>query len=536
MRTAMNGRSLSLLITVFLFAWPGAAQTACAPQEAAGKRLAFVIGNSDYGSGDLVSGKEDAMAVADALTRWLGFEVTSFYDRPKKEITDAWEVFKNAIGEASVVVFFYSGHGYELLGNRYLQPVNGSAAVDSAIPLQTILQGLPLAPNKAAKLAFMDACGTQAQLPAGASPGVGRGDAIPTGVLVSYAANPGQIAASGSNGSLSPYTKAVVRHIQEPGLTVTDFLKDVHDEVLGGSASGQAPDSTEPIVPNFCLRSAVTVEAQVSQVDDGLVAVLRDQIAIDHSHDAPSEPITLTLNAGDNPLAIMVYNQKSFHNTQSWERTEGWSYSLSLRANGQELTAAGCQAPVCFRSAGEDVPFKDGPHHGKVFKVAAGNLHVDPVSAALVLQGVDTETWKQDKPIYSQQQEPLYDEQVKNLPLGAIQAFGGTIDALTLIQELAAAAQLVGFSQIPDFNALHVAVWGNHAFRAFVQVCMVDKQADRISDLNTSIGSIFTSETPFKSFDEKLSQCVFGEAAKQPGNAFTAGDVKVWTALEDPSH
>jgi Caspase domain len=537
MRTTVSGRSLSLLITVFLLAWPAAAQTTCAPRQATGTRLAFVIGNSDYGSGDLVSGKEDAMAVTDSLKNWLGFEVTSLYDCPKQAITDAWDLFKQAIGGASVVVFFYSGHGYQFTdGSRYLQPVDASAAVTSAIPFQTILQGLALAPNQATKLAFVDACGTPVQLPAGASPGVGRGDQIPTGVLVSYAANPGQIAVSGSNGNLSPYTKALVRHIQEPGLTVPGLLQDVHDEVLAGSATGQAPDATEPPDPTFCLRAAVTVTAQVTKVDDGLVAVLRDQIAIDQPKDAPSLPITLTLNAGDNPLAIMVYNQKTFHNSQSWERTEGWSYSLSLRANGPELTAdAGCQPGVCFHSDGEDVPFKDGPHHGKVFKVAGGNLHVDPVSAALVLQGVDTEIWKRDQPIYSQQQKSLYDELVKNLPLGQIQAFGGTIDALTLIQQLAAAAQLAGFSQVPDFNALHVAVWGNDAFRDFVTVCMADIQA-RIADLNSSIGSIFTSQTPFKSFDDKLSQCVFGEAAKQPGNTFTAGDVRVWTALEDPSH
>lgn len=509
---------------------PGTATLAATPP--IGGRLALLIGNTNYG-GDPVSGIVDAQALQQAL-QGLGFSVTMLPDGTLTQTTATLQSFKTGLlaGQPSVVVISWTGHGFQLNGESYLQPVDGSVDPSTNLPLETLLQTFGAAPN-AVKLAFLNVCRSTVDLSDPSSQGLAPpNESVPGGVVQSFAATPGQNATSGVLGALSPYAAVLVKHIREAGLTVAGLLDKLTQEVPQISPS-QTPTFVGDPPAGFCLQPAVQVLAKVTDADDGLVMVLNDAIAFNQQGPA-SEPVTLTLNAGANKFTLLVFNQRTFVDSQSWSTPEGWSYSLSLVGpDGTELTASQCQQSPCFTD-GEAIPFKDGPRHGGVFPVATGNLFVDPVSAALTLQDVDTKVWQTAPPVWAQDQDLLYDAPLSSLPLGQINVPGTNLS----VQQLLAFLQSLhlGGLKLPDLTTLHVAVRGNTAFKAWVQTCMVAQQAARIADLQTSLGAaIGGNPTPFASFDASLTAAVQAVAAADPTNTFTPDQISVYTDLEVPA-
>jgi hypothetical protein len=508
---------------------PGTATPAATPP--IGGKLALLIGNTNYG-GDPVSGIVDSQALLQALNG-LGFIVTPLQDGTLAKTTATLDSFKTSLLaiKPSVVVISWTGHGFQLNGQSYLQPVDGSVDPNSSLPLETLLQTFGAAPEGAVKLAFLNVCRSTVDLSA-PSPQTPPNDSVPAGVVQSFAATPGQNAVSGVLGALSPYAAVLVKHIREAGLTVAGLLDKLTQEVPQISPS-QTPTFVGDPPAGFCLQPAVQVLAKVTDADDGLIMVLNDTIAFNQQGPA-SKPVTLTLNAGANKFTLLVFNQRTFVDSQSWSTPEGWSYSLSLLGpDGTELTASQCQQSPCYKD-GEPVPFKAGPHHGGVFHVATGNLVVDPVSAALTLQDVDTKVWQTDPPVWAQDQDLLYDAALSSLPLGQINVPGTGLSVQALLQ-LLQNLNLPALN-LPDLTTLHACVRGNTAFKAWVQTCMVAQQADRIADLQTSLGAaVGGNPTPFASFDASLTAAVQAVAAADPTNTLTPDQISVYTDLEDRS-
>ena len=51
-------------------------------------------------------------------------------------------------------------------------------------------------------------------------------------VLVAFAAKDGEVALDGRPGENSPYARALLRYLEEPGLELGNFFRMVRDEVL----------------------------------------------------------------------------------------------------------------------------------------------------------------------------------------------------------------------------------------------------------------------------------------------------------------
>lgn len=516
------------------------------------KKFALVIGNSYAGE---LSGARDARAVAEALCK-LGYSVLDpVYEGTLQTIPPALQRLWDRIAHAESVVFYYSGHGYQLNGKNYLLPV-GSAIdpADPQMPLDAILRTLSGAPREAAKVVFLDACRSNANLPvvggghlgdiAGGSTGLAMPpESTPPRTLFGYAADFGQSAISGSSTELSWYTAALLRAILEPGLEVRDLLARVHDDVFASTSWQQSPTEAKlaEFGASFYFRDPVRIQTVIDQADDDLFVVLNGKIVRSSQRDqiaaAPPPDPPLALAAGGNDLSLLLYSRKSFHNAQSWETTEGWSYALRLLTeDGAEIRCqAGGQDVPCFQ-AREESPFKDGPHHGQLFEVARAVLYVDPVSAELSLRDRDADVWNEEAPFWARDQDLLFEKLAKDLPLGEILGLGSFDVVGALEQLLGQLAVFLGPIQLPDLNRTFVTVRGNRAFAEAVRVCMVDQQADRIVDLKASIAAALKRDpTPFESFDRSLSASVWREVSKDPANRLTADDVRVWTALEDRS-
>jgi hypothetical protein len=118
--------------------------------------------------------------------------------------------------------------------------------------------------------------------------------------------------------------------------------------------------------------------------------------------------VPVTLQAGDNPIELRVYNQKTYRHHHAWEPPEGWQYSLKLTAaDGITPLRTATGAPADFTGA-EPYVFKDGPHHGKWFKVATANINVSAegkVKIAVTAQDLDV--WRRQGPEYATNQAVL---------------------------------------------------------------------------------------------------------------------------------
>ena len=150
-----------------------------------------------------------------------------------------------------MAVVFYAGHGMEVGGENWLIPVDAELkkdtdAANEAISLRSVI--LQVSSTRSLGLVILDACRNnpfaakmQRQLVLRAAPGAGLGRIEPVGnVLVAYAARDGTTALDG-DGHNSPFTAALLRNIETPGVEVTFMFRNVRDDVMETTRNEQQP-------------------------------------------------------------------------------------------------------------------------------------------------------------------------------------------------------------------------------------------------------------------------------------------------------
>jgi TPR repeat protein len=231
-------------------------------------RVALVIGNGAYQYlPRLENPKNDAQLMAETL-KSLGFELIGggpLTDLDRRGFENAIRKFGAALSGGAIGLFYYAGHGVQVQGANYLIPVGANPATPADLDFELIDAGLVLRQMEAAgsKLNFviLDACRN--------NPFGGRGlrDArgglaqmyAPTGTLISYATQPGNVAADGKDGH-SPYTEALATAMQQPGLGVFEVFNTAAVTVKNQTGGDQQPwVSNSPIEGTFYFVAPVTV-------------------------------------------------------------------------------------------------------------------------------------------------------------------------------------------------------------------------------------------------------------------------------------
>jgi tetratricopeptide (TPR) repeat protein len=215
------------------------------------RRLALVIGNSNYASaGSLPNPRRDADAVAASL-RSVGFQtVTVKDDMTRAQTIAALNGFSDQAANADWALVYFSGHGLELGGTNYVLPVDARLLADRDVQDEAVsLDRLLSATMRARKLhiVILDACRDNPFIPkmrqTAATRSVGRGLARvePEGAtLVVYAARDGQIAYDG-DGQNSPFVTSLTKRLAEPNLEINKLFRLVHDDVLAATDRRQEP-------------------------------------------------------------------------------------------------------------------------------------------------------------------------------------------------------------------------------------------------------------------------------------------------------
>ncbi|MFY0632229.1 MAG: caspase family protein [Vannielia sp.] len=242
------------------------------------KRVALVVGNADYDNVyALKNATNDAKDLAASLER-LDFEVTLLTDASEADFWTKLDTFAASAEDAESAMFFFSGHAFQLGGANYLVPKDATLASREAIENETwrldeIVKRLS-AKNRQT-LIFLDACrnnplpesmrgeGTQglAQMEKG------------SGTFVAFATQPNNVTSDGA-GENSPFTQALLGHIEEPGISVSDLMIRVRNDVESETFGRQTPWDQSSLRAQFYFNPQVEQTAELTDADYELIAAL----------------------------------------------------------------------------------------------------------------------------------------------------------------------------------------------------------------------------------------------------------------------
>ena len=229
------------------------------------KRVALVIGNSEYSNSPLKNPVNDAKDIA-AKLRKLGFEVIERNNLKTKQIGGTLREFKSKLSPGSVALVFYAGHGLQIKGINYLPTVDADInseedVSNQSISVNQIMDVLDESKSRL-NLVFLDACRNNPYASRNfrsADRGLARVSA-PSGTLISYATKPGSIAADGT-GRNGLYTSKLLAQM-DSNVEIEKALKRVVTAVKTASNGKQEPWMEGSIEGDFCFSGCGVSDQQ----------------------------------------------------------------------------------------------------------------------------------------------------------------------------------------------------------------------------------------------------------------------------------
>jgi len=313
-------RSLALALVV-VFA-PGLAVAA--------QKAALVIGNGAYQNVPaLTNPPNDAADIATALGR-MGYAVTLVKDGDLTAMNDGLRAFLVDANHADSAIVYYSGHGMQVKGESYLLPVSAKIKDELDVDGQTLslLKLSQLLDNAApkVKIVILDSCRDNPLLNAGnkslgGTRGLARLDLNDTagGTLVAYATKPGQVAADG-NGRNSPFTTALLAHMETPDLDVRRMFALVRKDVVEETKGAQFPLVDDGIIGDYAMVGQVADPGTVKPIQpttpptvdpNPQVATLDPLPLPDPAKPKPAQPAVRQFVFADSDRRLLTWDELS---------------------------------------------------------------------------------------------------------------------------------------------------------------------------------------------------------------------------------
>ena len=239
------------------------------PSRERSNRVGLVIGNAAYHNvAPLTNAGRDAEALAAEFDA-LGFrKVTLLRDVTREQMFASLRAFAKDAETSDWAVIYFAGHGLEMGGVNWLAPVDAQFKTDRDVRLEAVsIDELSAAIEgvRGLRLIVLDACRNNPFAPqmrftnSTRSLGTGLARVEPEGgTMVAYAAKAGQVAHDGDDGN-SPFMKALLKRLKQPGLEVSMLFRFVRDDVLAATGRQQEPFvyGSLPSEP-FYFRTAAT--------------------------------------------------------------------------------------------------------------------------------------------------------------------------------------------------------------------------------------------------------------------------------------
>jgi len=223
------------------------------------ERIALVVGNAAYRNDPLDNPVNDARLIAQALKQ-SGFSVALQENLDRRGLVNALREFGNRLGENTIAVLYYAGHGLQLRDRNYLIPVDAEIRSEDEIPIAGVDLGFMLGRMSHARsrinIVILDACRNNPFVgKTVAAQGLAQMDA-PVGTLLAYATAPGKLAADGS-GANSLYATHLAKHLLAPGLPVEHVFKRVREAVVRETSQQQVPWESSSLQGEFAFVPGV---------------------------------------------------------------------------------------------------------------------------------------------------------------------------------------------------------------------------------------------------------------------------------------
>jgi uncharacterized caspase-like protein len=300
------------------------------------RRVALVIGNSAYQhSAPLENPTNDAQDLADALGR-LGFEVILAKDLDKRGMEQSFSRFARLAQDADVAMFYYAGHALQYGGENFLVPIDATLQDEFSVEFEMarvtdVMNSLQRA--RGVKVLVLDACRNNPlaeQLARRAtnreffaSRGLARIE-HPTGMIVAYATQAGQVADDG-RGRNSPFTSALIKRIEEPGVEIAQIFRRVAVDVNSLTKGQQVPDLSMSLLGEVYLSQPQEPKLNAEYDAWQKIAASNDRSEFEH----------FIANFPSSPFSDVA--KERIHNLES-KRMQQESAALALRTATDQAT------------------------------------------------------------------------------------------------------------------------------------------------------------------------------------------------------
>jgi len=188
------------------------------------------------------------------LLRNVGFDVVEGANLGRDKMTEKLLDFGKKAEGADVAVFFYAGHGIAIDGANYLLPVDADLKSEMDVKLGAAINvDLTLEQTMSeakVKLVFLDACRDNPFAAKIRSARTTRSVNVATGLaemksgegtLIAFATGPGQTALDGKQGTNSPFTRALIANVAQPGVEIQQAMTKVRAQVNEETSKSQLP-------------------------------------------------------------------------------------------------------------------------------------------------------------------------------------------------------------------------------------------------------------------------------------------------------
>ena len=204
-----------------------------------------------------------------AVLRNVGFEVVEGTNLTRDKMTERLLEFGKKAQGADVAVFFYAGHGIAISGTNYLLPVDADIKSEMDVKLGAAINiDLTLDQTMSdakVKLVFLDACRDNPFAAKIKSNSATRSVSVRSGLaemksgegtLIAFATGPGQTALDGQEGTNSPFTRALIANITQPGVEIQQAMTKVRAQVNEETNKGQLPWGHTNLIGSVYLNPA----------------------------------------------------------------------------------------------------------------------------------------------------------------------------------------------------------------------------------------------------------------------------------------
>lgn len=221
------------------------------------KRLALIIGNSDYKGGSALRNPVNDANLMEVTLKDLGFEVIKRLNSGKDEMLNSIREFSRKLSNYNVALFYYAGHGIQVDGVNYLVPTN--AKLDNkddckweAIAVNTVTDEFKKN-SVNTNIVILDACRNNPyrSWARGGEPGF-KALAPIIGTIISFSTSEGATAADG-DGANGVFTEELVKQMEIPQ-QIESVFKKTRKQVIERTNGQQTPTEWSYLTGDFYFR------------------------------------------------------------------------------------------------------------------------------------------------------------------------------------------------------------------------------------------------------------------------------------------